>query len=122
KLSAIRGVAEVQPIDALFEEWRSRNFEPRGTRVHARNNDVGFTLSFRGHILCRGLPVQSPKHVQPIDEHDRLVQPYLRFREGLPHAVRRSHLIAVSDYDVKLWEPSGQKGLVQKRQPTNYGR
>src|SRR5882724_6771233 len=39
-------------IDALFEERRLRNLEPRGTRVHARNNDVRFTLSFRGHILC----------------------------------------------------------------------
>ena len=52
KLPAIRGIAEVQPIDALFEERRLRNVEPRGTRVHARNNDVRFTLSFRGHILC----------------------------------------------------------------------
>ena len=51
KLPAIRGIAEVQPIDALFEEWRLRNVEPRGTRVHARNNDVRFTLSFRGHVL-----------------------------------------------------------------------
>jgi hypothetical protein len=72
KLPAIRGIAEVQPIDALFEEWRLRNVEPRGTRVHARNNDVRFTLSFRGHVLCRGVPVQSPKQIQPIDEHDRL--------------------------------------------------
>src|SRR6185312_3278917 len=34
KLSAIRGVAEVQPVDALFKEWRLRNLEPCGTRVH----------------------------------------------------------------------------------------
>jgi hypothetical protein len=51
KLPAVRGIAEVQPIDALFEERRLRNVEPRGTRVHASNNDVRFTLSFRGHIL-----------------------------------------------------------------------
>ena len=52
KLPAIRGVAKVQPIDALFEERRLRDFEPRGARVHARDDDVRFTLSFRGHILC----------------------------------------------------------------------
>jgi len=63
KLPAIRGIAEVQPIDALFEERRLRNVEPRGTRVHARNNDARFTLSFRGHILCRGVPVEFPKQV-----------------------------------------------------------
>ena len=63
KLPAIRGIAEVQPIDALFEERRLRDFKARGARVHARNNNVRFTLSFRGHILCRGLPVQSPKQI-----------------------------------------------------------
>lgn len=107
KLPAIRGIAQVQPIDALVEEWRLCNLEPCGARVHTRNNDVHLTLSFRGYVLCRGAPVQSPKQVQPIDEHDRLVQPDLRFREGLPHAVRRSHLIAVSDDDVKPRIPSG---------------
>ena len=29
KLPTVRGIAEVQPIDALFEEWRSRNVRVR---------------------------------------------------------------------------------------------
>ena len=108
KLSAIRVVAQIQPIVDFAPTLRAlRNCRPRLPRVDTADHDV-YTIkpAFRIQPFWNAFPIQTPKHIQPIGEDDRLIKANLRLTKGLSNAVRRRDRVRIKQSDVQAFRMS----------------
>jgi hypothetical protein len=74
------------------------------------------------NFSLNALPVQPPKQIDPVCQHNRFWQPSLAAAEGLAHAVGFAHCVRIDECDL---QPSRmaerQQRLMKVRQAGSYG-
>src|SRR3984885_12783130 len=98
KLAGVGTVPRVEPVweAAALETYNFRQPGARRSGVDATDDEVAVgNVSPTPYFGRNRIPIQTPKQVQPIDQHLRLVQSHFAETEWLAHAVRFGVPIAV---------------------------